>query len=608
MDHGLGYFEEERLGQVGDLRLWRRIMRYVLPYGKGVALAVALALIITASGLALPHIVREGIDRCIMDATRAPEARMAELGRLSLLFLAISFAGLVANFFQVVVLEWAGQRIMHSLRQHAFTHLTSLNLSYFNANPVGKLVTRITNDIQNMYEMFTSIIVTLFNEAIRLAGILVILFWMDWRLTLMLSISIPIMILVTIWFGRLSRGAFRDMRTRLAMINAFIQEAVSGASILQIFMREKESVERFSELNQLHYKAAMKQIYVFGVFSPVIELISSGAMAVIIWFGGGEMIRGHMTLGVLVAFITYMRQFFQPLREVSQKYNIVQSAMASAERVFQLIESRDALPVDASPVVPECVEGGITLEKVAFGYDRSRPVIRELDLVIRPCETLAIVGSTGAGKTTIINLLERFYDPDRGRILLDGTDLRRLDVKWLRGQIGLVMQDVLVVSGTVRENILLGLEMTDEAIARVLELSQLASVVKHLPNGLDERIGEGGRDLSAGQKQLLSFARVLARDPRILVLDEATASIDTETEILIERAIQAALADRTSIVIAHRLSTIRRADRILVMEEGRIVEEGSHEDLIAARGLYYHLLSLQNDIHGEEEAEAASAS
>jgi ATP-binding cassette subfamily B protein len=422
---------------------------------------------------------------------------------------------------------------------------------------------------------------------------------MNWRLALLLSAIVPVMIGITAWFGHLSRNAFRRIRTRIAMINAFIQEAVSGVSVIQIFLREKDTNDKFMDLNWSHFKAAMHQIHIFGVFVPLIEIMSSAAMALIIWYGGSEILRGYMTLGMLVAFITYMRLFFQPLREISQKYTIVQSAMASAERIFQLMESREVLPANPSPVIPRSVAGNIEFKDVAFGYELGRSVINKLNFRIRQGETLAIVGATGAGKTTIISLLERFYDPEQGEILLDGVDLRRLDIRWLRDQIGLVMQDVLILSGTVRENILLDRRISEEKMKQVLELSQLANVVRRLPEGLETRIGEGGADLSAGQKQLLAFARVLARNPQILVLDEATASIDTETEILVERAIQATLANRTSIVIAHRLSTIRRADRILVMEQGSIIEEGDHDSLIARKGLYHHLLSLQNGVHEE---------
>ncbi len=599
MHYGYGYFEEEKLGKVRDIRLWKRIFAYIRPHWRGVALSVALALLITASGLVLPYLIQVGIDDYITDTGLDMDTRISGLTRLAFIFLGIAIFGFLANFFQVVVLEWSGQRIMHSLRRHTFDHLLTLNLSYFNSNPVGKLVTRVTNDIQNMHEMFTSVIVTLFNEAIRLIGILAILFWMNWRLTLMLSIIFPVMVVITNIFGKLSRDSFRSLRTQLARINAYIQEAISGIAVIQLFLREKDTGERFVDLNWSHYRAAMNQIKLFGIFTPIIDQMSYLSMALIIWYGGVQILDGNMTIGMLVAFISYMRQFFQPIRELSQKYTIVQSAMASAERIFQLIETRDVLPAPQSPVVPNELRGEIKFRDVTFGYDAGRPVINGLNFHIRPGETLAIVGATGAGKTTIINLLERFYDPDGGEILLDGMDLRMLDTRRLREQIGLIMQDVFIIPGSVRENILLDKNLSEDELRGVIERSQLSSLVERLPDGLETRIGEGGIDLSAGQRQLLAFARVLARDPRILILDEATASIDTETEMLVEQAVQATLAHRTNIVIAHRLSTIRRADRIFVMAHGRIVERGAHDSLMARQGLYYRLQMLQNGAHGD---------
>jgi ATP-binding cassette, subfamily B, multidrug efflux pump len=438
--------------------------------------------------------------------------------------------------------------------------------------------------------------VTLFNEFVKLLGITVILFWMDWRLALWLNLVLPVMVVISIWFSRLARDAFRQIRTSLASINAFLQEALSGMVIIQLFLREKDTYQRFSRLNRDYADKTLYQIKIFGFFMPLIEIMNSAALALIIWYGGGEIISRHMTLGVLVAFISYMRLFFQPLRELSQQYSVVQSAMASAERIFQLLENRDFLPSVGTPLLPEKIEWSIEFSDVTFGYERTRPVIRGFSLRVEPGETLAIVGATGAGKTTIINLLERFHDPDQGEVRLGSIDTRKFDPVWLRDQIGLVMQEVFIVPGSMRQNILLDRELSADELARVLQASQLTRVVENLPRGLETRIGEGGVDLSAGQKQLLSFARVLVRDPRILVLDEATANVDTETEMLIEQAIQATLANRTSIVIAHRLSTIRRAHRILVMDHGRIVEQGTHQALMAHGGLYHHLQTLQNGL------------
>ncbi len=594
MQHDYGYFEDDHVGQIGDARLWRRLIGFVVPQWRWVATAVLLSFIVTATSLMLPRLIQEGMDRYIIGADLGTEERVSGLTGLAAVFLAVILIGFIANFLQVIALEWTGQNIMQAIRRRLFTHVLSLNLTFFNAHPVGRLVTRLTNDIQNMYEMFTSVIITLFNDGVRLFGILAILYWMNWRLALLLCATFPVMLVITTGFGRLSRDAFRRLRTHLAAINAFLQEAVSGVSVIQLFLREKDTQRRFVELNDRYYQAAYYQIWIFGIFIPLIEVMSSVSLAVIIWYGGKEILQDHMTIGVLAAFIAYMRLFFQPVRELSQKYSIVQSAMASAERIFQLLETRDILPTRDHPVVPGRVRGEIAFARVNFAYEPDRPVIRDLSFETRAGETLAIVGATGSGKTTLINLLERFYDPCSGSISLDGVDLRSLDPNWLREQIGLVMQDVFIVPGTVRENILLDRELPEAELEEIVRLSQLSGWVQRLPEGLETRIGEGAMDLSAGQKQLLALARVFARNPRILVLDEATANVDTETEMLIEQAIQAALTDRTSIVIAHRLSTIRRADRILVMDHGRIVEQGTHDALMEQHGLYCHLQTLHN--------------
>ena len=594
MQHEYGYFEDDHLGQIGDVRLWRRLIGFIVPQWRWVTIAVLLSFIVTATSLTLPRLIQVGMDRYIVSADLGLEERLWGLTELGALFLVVISVGFVTNFFQVIALEWTGQNIMHAIRQRLFTHVVGLDLSFFNAHPVGRLVTRLTNDIQNMYEMFTSVIITLFNDGIRLLGILAILFWMNWRLALLLCATFPVMLIITTWFGRLSRDAFRQLRTHLAAINAFLQEAVSGISVIQLFLREKDAHRRFKALSDRYYRSAFYQIWIFAIFIPLIEVMSSVSLALIIWYGGKEILQDHMTIGILTAFIAYMRLFFQPVRELSQKYSIVQSAMASAERIFNLLETRDVLPTVDHPVVPEKVLGEIAFTRVNFAYEPERPVIRDLSFRTRAGETLAIVGATGSGKTTLINLLERFYDPCKGAISLDGVDLRELDPNWLREQVGLVMQDVFIVPGTIRENIVLDRELSAEELERIVELSQLSGMVRRLPRGLETKIGEGAMDLSAGQKQLLALARVLARDPRILVLDEATANVDTETEMLVEQAIQAALTNRTSLVIAHRLSTIRRADRILVMDHGRLVEQGTHEVLMNRRGLYYHLQTLQN--------------
>lgn len=589
-----GYFEEDHLGQVSEGGLWRRIMGYVRPYWVQVCGAVFLSLLITAASLSLPYIIRISIDNYIVNQELISAERLQGLTRLATFFVVLIGLEFLANFLQVILLEWTGQQIMHRLRQQLFGHLLDLDLAFFNKNPVGRLVTRLTNDIQNMHEMFTSVIVTIFNDMIRLVGILVVLFWMNWRLALVMSLLIPVMLGNTLWFSKLARDAFRAIRTHLARINSYLQEALSGISIIQLFLREQDTLKKFEKLNQAYFSKTLYQIKIFGIFMPLIEVMSSVAVALIIWYGGGEIIQGTMSLGVLVAFISYMRLFFQPMRELSQKYSIVQSAMASAERIFQLLDTKSSISVQASLKRPQSVRGEIEFRNVTFSYAPDQEVLHDFSLKIEPGKTLAIVGATGSGKTTVINLLERLYDPDNGEIMLDGHNLQTLDMKWLRSRIGLVMQDVFLVPGSIRENILLDNEFDDDTLQTIIDKAQLRDLLDVLPDGLNTLVGEGGTELSAGQRQLLSFARVLARDSRILVLDEATSNVDTETETRIELAIATTLAGRTSIVIAHRLSTIRRADSIVVMDKGEIIEKGNHDMLMAKKGLYYHLQTLQN--------------
>jgi ATP-binding cassette subfamily B multidrug efflux pump len=593
MRYGYGYFEEDKLGEVADINLWRRILGYTSHYWHGVAAAVFLSVAVIGTSLMLPYLVRLGVDNYIINAQIPVSARFSGLATLALIFGLAVIAGFVANYFQVTVLEWTGQNIMHRLRQHLYSHMMRLDLTFFHAHPSGKLVTRLTNDIQNMHEMFTSVIVTLFNDTIQIIGILILLYWLNWRLAMLMTLLLPVILASTFIFSRLARNVFREIRTNLARINSYLQEAVSGISLIQLFQREKDTEQNFSRLNRNYFQSAMRQIKIFGVFMPMLEIISSTATALIIWYGGVLILKGEMTIGILVAFLSYMRLFFQPLRELSQKYSIVQSAMASAERIFQLLDTKSSMAFAASPVLPRSVDGRLEFRNVTFGYEPDHPVIHELSLHVAPGETVAVVGATGSGKTTLVNLLERMYDPNLGSILLDGHDLRDLDPLWLRNVVGLVMQEIYLVPGTIRDNILLDREMAEGEFAAILEQAQLANLISRLPKGAHTMIGEGNMELSSGQRQLLALARIMARDPEILVLDEATANVDSETEILVERAIAATLAKRTSIVIAHRLSTIRRAERILVMDAGMIVEEGTHAQLMARKGFYYRLQNLQ---------------
>jgi ATP-binding cassette subfamily B multidrug efflux pump len=593
MQYGYGYFEEDKLGEVTDFNLWRRILGYAAHYWQGIALAVFLSFAVIGSSLLLPYLVRLGVDNYIINSEIPVDERFAGLAILAMIFGVAIIVGFVGNYFQVTVLEWTGQNIMHRLRQHIYTHMLGLDLAFFHENPSGKLVTRLTNDVQNMHEMFTSVIVTIFNDAIRIIGILVLLYWLNWRLAILMSLLVPVILVSTLWFSKLARNVFREIRTNLAKINAYLQEAVSGISLIQLFQRERDTERNFANLNQAYFASTLKQIKIFGIFMPLLDILAATATAIIIWYGGILIIRDEMTIGILVAFLSYMRLFFQPLRELSQKYSIVQSAMASAERIFQLLDTRSRMPILPEPLGPQTVNGTLEFSNVTFGYDPDNPVIHNLSMKVNPGETVAIVGATGSGKSTLVNLLERMYDPDSGRILLDGHDLRELDPEWLRNTVGLVMQEVYLIPGTIKENIVLDSEIEEQELATILQLAQLEELMKHLEQGMHTMIGEGNQELSAGERQLLAMARVMVRNPEILVLDEATANVDSETEILVERAIDATLSQRTSLVIAHRLSTIRRADRIIVMDGGQIVEEGTHEKLMAAKGFYHRLQNLQ---------------
>jgi len=601
MQYGYGYFEEDKLGEVTDFNLWRRILGYARHFWQGIVLAVFLSFAVIGSSLLLPYLVRLAVDNYIINSEISVSDRFSGLAVLALIFAAAVLISFIANYFQVTVLEWTGQNIMHKLRQHIYRHMLRLDLAFFNENPSGKLVTRLTNDVQNMHEMFTSVIVTLFNDAIRIFGILALLFWLNWRLALVMSLLLPLIVAATLWFSKLARYAFREIRTNLAKINAYLQEAVSGISLIQLFQREKDTENSFIRLNQSYFQSTLHQIKIFGIFMPLLDILSSAATGMIIWYGGVLILKGEMTIGILIAFISYMRLFFQPLRELSQKYSIVQSAMASAERIFQLLDTRSRLKVRSEPLAPQSVVGNLEFSNVTFGYDPEKPVIHNLSMQVDPGETIAIVGATGSGKSTLVNLLERMYDPDQGRILLDTNDLRELDPEWLRHAVGLVMQEIYIIPGTIKENILLDSGIEEDRLGDILKLAQLTELIERLPHGIHTKIGEGNLDLSAGQRQLLAMARIMVRDPRILVLDEATANVDSETEILIEQAIAATLSRRTSIVIAHRLSTIRRADRIIVMDAGRIVEAGTHDKLMADKGFYHRLQNLQYIEWSQEE-------
>ena len=509
------------------------------------------------------------------------------VGIALLSFLLISF---LLGYGEYYLLELIGQRIMQDIRLELFQRMQSQGVSFFDRHPVGRLVTRVTNDIENLNEMFKSVMVTVFKDFFILTGILIILLYLNWRLALVAFALLPIIFGLALLFSSLAREAFRELRAKVAKMNAFLQERITAMRIIQLFASEPFQQERFAVINHENYTAGMKQIKIFAVFMPVMDLFSSFAVAVIIWYGGGKVINEQLSLGSLVAFISYIQMFFRPIRDISEKYNIMQSAMASTERIVEFLDHREEVLDPEIPQESEKMEGHLEFKNVSFGYDKERLVVKNLSFEVKPGEMVALVGATGAGKTTVVNLIERFYDPLEGEVLLDGVDVRRRAQHELRSHIGLVMQDVFIFSGSLIDNILLGKDRKGSGVLeQAVRQANADKLVQKLPAGFEHEIGEEGSNISAGERQLLSFARALAHDPKLLILDEATSSVDPETERLIQEAISKMTRKHTTLVVAHRLSTIRNADRILVMHHGRIREQGTHAALMSLRGIYYKL-------------------
>jgi len=554
---------------------------------------------VDASGF-LPAGGRVGIpiarlDRLSPEDLRALRADdFSGVARISLIIVVLLVLTFGFTLLQIYMMEVTSQRVMYDLRMKVLSHLHRLSLSFFDRNPVGRLVTRATNDIAVLHEMFTSIVITILHDMFVLLGVVIVLLRLNWRLALVSFVVLPITAWLTVVFSVRIRDAFREVRVKVARINASLNESISGMRVTQIFRREPESYRRFARINHENFLAAMKQLKVFAMFMPIMDLASSVAIALVIWYGGGKVIQATLSLGTLVAFLSYVQMFFRPLRNLAQQYGTMQQAMASSERIFLLLDDKEMIPEPAHPVRPARVRGEIAFENVWFAYNEGEWVLRDVSFTVAPGETVAIVGATGAGKTSIISLLERFYDVQRGRITLDGIDVRDMERSFLRSHLGLVMQDVFVFAGDIKGNIRLGnRSVSDEDVRRAAEYVHADRFIERLPAKYDEEVRERGVTLSTGQRQLLAFARALAFDPKILILDEATSNIDTETERLIQDALLRLLKGRTSIVIAHRLSTIQHADKILVMHRGKVREVGTHQELLAKRGYYYRLYRLQ---------------
>jgi len=607
--------EEEALGRAYDARLMRRLLGYLRPYRGPVVVAVAM--LILASGLALvgPWLTKEAIDGAI------PAGDLGRLRRLSVLFMASLVLSGVLQYAQTIVTTWIGQNAMLDLRAEIFRHLQRLGLAYYDRNPVGRLMTRLTSDVEVLNEMFTSGVVTIFGDVFTVAFIMAAMVVMDWRLALVTFAVLPLFFVSAWIFRRRVREAYRDIRIRLARINAFLQERISGIRVVQLFRQEAPTRGRFREINDDHLDAHLRSITYYALFFPVVELIASIALALIIWYGGIQSLGGAISIGVIAAFLQYARRFFRPIQDLAEKYNILQGAMASSERIFRLLDESPAIDeTTAARALPAAIEGRIAFEGVWFRYlaseggepvpgaalegaearlDADAPandgwVLRGIDLVIQPGQRVAVVGATGAGKTTLFNLLMRFYEPQRGRITLDGVDIRELPVRELRARMGLVLQDVYLFTGTAGANISLDRAgIGDDDIRAAAERVGVDRHLARLPAAYDHPLGERGGNLSVGERQLVSFARALAGDPPILLLDEATSSVDSEIEAQIQEALEQLMKGRTSLVIAHRLSTIRGADRIIVLHHGTIREAGTHAELLEAGGLYARLYRLQ---------------
>ena len=661
MQSDYGYVEETQLGKPYDLKLLKRLYPFTRPYRLLLFGSIGLVLMITVLDLALPYVTKIAIDRYIVPLTEsytAPkgaeeksEARfivtdlndpqmqalvvkypdlftiegttglisyqaLSEMKKpdlavlrkddvagvtfISAVFILLVIVNFMLNFVQKMIMEYTGHVIMHDLRINLFDHIQHLSTAFFTRNPVGRLVTRTTNDVQNMHELFTSVISMIFKDLFLLGGIAAVMLVLNWKLALVSFTVLPLVLYASIYFSRRARGIFRELRIKIAEINTRFAETIGGIRVIQLFRQEKNNYRSFEQLNHENFLAGMKQIHVLAVFLPLIEILAVVAVALVIFYGGGRVLTGALSLGALVAFISYIRMFFRPIRDLAEKYNILQNAMASAERIFLILDSQDKLSwpdaqkgKDLSGL--QCIKA-VRFENVYFSYVGDENVLKNITFDINTGETVAVVGPTGAGKTSLINLIPRFYDPTAGVVRINNRDIRELDASAFRSKIALVMQDPFLFSGTIRENIFQGNHyLTKAEELFIIEASNCKPLIDRLPQGLDTPLTEGGSSISSGERQLVSIARALARKPQLILLDEATSYIDSPTELRIQQALEKLMKNRTSLVVAHRLSTVRNADRIIVLNRGRIIETGHHSDLMQQKGFYFRLHQLQNE-------------
>ena len=662
MQPDYGYFEEKKLGKPYDVGLLKRLYPFTRPYRLLLFGSIGLVLLITVLDLALPYVTKIAIDRYIvpqMDQQPAVDKKsgddshdrvirvdlsdpkhqalvnkhsalfkiegntaliaysdlsrlersdlgilrrndLAGLGELAAIFVTLVLFNFILSFVQRMIMEYTGLMLMHDLRMKLFVHIQDLALAFFTRNPVGRLVTRVTNDVQNMHELFTSVISMIFKDLFLLLGIAVVMLVLNWKLALISFTVLPLVVYASLIFSKRARDIFRDLRIKVAEINTCFSETIGGIRVIQLFRQEINNYRKFQKLNHENYLAGMRQIHVLAVFMPLIEVLAVVAVSLVIFYGGGRVLNGTLSLGALVAFISYIRMFFRPIRDLAEKYNILQNAMASAERIFLILDSRDSLPHRPTTQIvhdPSDLHDikKVQFENVSFGYIAGEAVLNNITFSISAGETIAVVGPTGAGKTSLINLLPRFYDPTSGRVLINDQDISTLDASSFRSKIALVMQDPFLFSGTIRENIFQGNHALDRNRQQfIIEAANCQATIDRLPQGLETVLTEGGASISSGERQLISIARAFARNPQLILFDEATSYIDSPTELRIQLALEKLMKSRTALVVAHRLSTVRNADRIIVLNRGRILETGNHSELMHQKGFYFKLHQLQN--------------